>query len=99
MTELTRLVVFHFSDALKNALRAACEELLGPPIPPEFIIDLDGTAHQTPRTSDQPPRKAQTQGTRPHAPERDGRVQRLRRSRKGKVLHGNPATQVKAKVG
>lgn len=51
MSELTRLVLCHFGDALARAVRAAYEEPFGGPLPGKFIITL--------ASPDDPPRERQ----------------------------------------
>lgn len=65
MSELTRLVLYHFSDELERAIRAAYEELFGRPLPAKFIIALGSPAHPHQGRSRQlPSQKRRTAGRR-----------------------------------
>jgi hypothetical protein len=76
-SDFDRLVLHHFRIELECALRDAAREVLGAPLPPRFIIELDA---DLPDSSEELPRwlELQAEGTaahRRHSP----RVARVRK--------------------
>lgn len=92
----TQLVLDHFFAILEQALRDTFQEVLGRPLPPRFLIRLDGAPRNTPSRARRPsPRDAQRGPTCPEgAGQGGGGAKRL--PRKGRILNGPSAAKTKA---